>query len=169
MAPNTLVSARVVAHEPAALQAFDKVAPAIEQQLRNAEARRLAQQDGEARLASLKKSEPLSLTWGAARDVSRTSNNLAPEALRAVFALADQGDQAGFAGAVLADGSYALYRINHRQPWQATADTLKSEQVRVLRQHYERIVAEEDMAAWLATLRLKYPARIKADKLVKRD
>lgn len=169
VAPNTLVSARVVAHEPAALQAFDKVAPAIEQQLRNAEARRLAQQDGEARLASLKKSEPLSLTWGAARDVSRTSNNLAPEALRAVFALADQGDQAGFAGAVLADGSYALYRINHRQPWQVTADTLKSEQVRVLRQHYERIVAEEDMAAWLATLRLKYPARIKADKLVKRD
>lgn len=170
VAPNTLVSARVVAYEPAALQEFAKVAPAIEQQLRNEEARRLAREAGEARLASLQKDASSSQAWGAARDVSRTSNNLAPEALRAVFAVAANKDgKASFAGAVLADGSYALYRINRSQPWQVTADNLKNEQVRALRQHYERIVAEEDMAAWLANLRLKYPARIKAEKLEPRD
>jgi peptidyl-prolyl cis-trans isomerase D len=57
IAPNTLVSARIIDYKPAALQSFDTMQANIEQLLVRQEAQKLAKADGEARLAALKAGE----------------------------------------------------------------------------------------------------------------
>ena len=54
-APNTLVSARVVEHRPAAVRPLDEVKALIRQRLEQQEAAKLARSAGEARLAELLK------------------------------------------------------------------------------------------------------------------
>lgn len=169
VAPNTLVAARVIEHKPAARLPFDEVERAIEERLTREEAARLAQKEGEAQLARLGKGETVALAWGEPQRVSRVSSEgLSPAAVRAIFKVDVSHAQKlpAYAGAVLADGGYALYRIGQVLPQAANADDT---QARKLREDYARIVAEEDFSAWLATLRQKYPVEIRKAVLERKE
>ncbi|MDP2795115.1 MAG: SurA N-terminal domain-containing protein, partial [Sulfurisoma sp.] len=86
VAANTLVSARVIEHKPAALQSLESVQPTIEKILVRQEAARLAAKDGAEKLARLRKGESVDLSWGAARSVTRAhAPQLPPDAVGAVF------------------------------------------------------------------------------------
>jgi peptidyl-prolyl cis-trans isomerase D len=166
VAPNTLLAARVLEHKPAAHLPFDEVKTAIEQRLTHEEAAQLARKEGEAQLAKLAKGETLSLSWSEPQQASRSkSEGLAPQALRAIFKAGVQKLPA-YTGAVLADGSYALYRIGQVLP---PAPDSNTEQARKLRGEYARIAAEEDFAAWLAALRQQYPVEIKTAVLERKE
>ncbi len=110
IAPNTLVAARVLEHQPAKQREFAEVKDEVAALLRNQEALALARKDGEAKLAELGKgAEPVK--WSAPREVSRRdAGGLPNEALRRVVA-ADVSRLPAYVGLPTNDG-YLLLRIS---------------------------------------------------------
>src|SRR5207245_2259252 len=112
VAPNTLVAARVVAHEPEAQRKFDEVKDEIADALRRQEAFKLAEQDGNAKLGALQKGENAGLTWGAPKLVSRRdAQGLSGDVLRKVVA-ADASKRPAYIGMATGDAGYLLLRIS---------------------------------------------------------
>ncbi len=166
VAPNTLVAARVAEYKPAELQALETVSAGIEKLLTYQEAEKLAVKDGEAKLATLAKSEPAGLSWNAPRVVARAyAPNLAPEAVRAVFK-ADVAQLPAYAGTPV-QGGYALYRISQVKPYVAVGE--EPPRAKALREQYGRIVAEEEFAGWLATLRQRFPVEVNKAVIESKD
>lgn len=163
VSPGVLISARVLEHKPAALRPLAEVKAEIEKGLQREEAAKLARKAGEEALSKLNKGETVSLKWAAAQAVPRLgAQGLNAEALRAIFK-ADAAKLPAYAGTPLADGSFALYRI---EKVKVAADGDKQdEKAAFLRQQYSRIVAQEEMAAWLASLRQRYGVEINGKAL----
>ncbi|HET7364982.1 MAG TPA: peptidyl-prolyl cis-trans isomerase, partial [Burkholderiales bacterium] len=111
VAPNTLVAARVVAHEPEAQRKFDEVKDEIADILRRQEAFKLAEKDGSAKLAQLQKGDNAGLAWTAPKLVSRRdAQGLPGEVLRKVVA-ADVSKLPAYIGMPMGDAGYLLLRI----------------------------------------------------------
>ena len=111
VAPSTLVAARVIEHRPAAQRKFEEVKDEIADLLRRREAFKLAEQDGAANLAQLKKGENAALTWGPPRMVSRrAAQGLSAEVLRQVVA-ADASKLPAYVGMPIAETGYLILRI----------------------------------------------------------
>ena len=166
VAPGALVSARVLEHKPAALQPLEAVRADIEKRLVREEALKLAIRDGEEKLARLAKGDALDLKWPAARSVSRTAAaGLPPEALRAVFKV-DTGKLPAHAGVAMPGNGYALYRVSSVKAAEAGRDDPRG---RGLVQQYARLVAEEEFAAWMTTLKEKYSVEINTVVLESKD
>lgn len=158
VSPGTLVSARVLEHKPATLQSLEAVKGNIEKYLIGEEAAKLAIKDGEAKLALLAKGEALALRWSPSVSVSRSAaQGLSPDALRAVFQV-DATKLPAHAGVAFPGQGYALYRITAIKPGDSS---VKGDQrVAAIAQQYARLVAEEEFAAWMTTLREKFPVEI---------
>ena len=157
VAPGTLVSARVLEHKPAALQPLETVKGGIEKRLVREEAAKLAIKDGEEKLALLEKGETVKLVWSAAHNVSRLDGKgVPPDGLRAVFK-ADVGKLPVHVGMGFPGNGYALYRISSVKPGEGGKEDQRG---RALAQQYTRLVAEEEFAAWMATVKERYPVTI---------
>jgi peptidyl-prolyl cis-trans isomerase D len=110
-APNTLVSARVVAHKPASVRPFEEVKGEIARQLAQQEALALARKRGAERLQELRKGPASAGGFGAAKLVSRdNAQGLGSEALAQIFR-ADVSKLPAYVGADTASG-YAIYRVS---------------------------------------------------------
>jgi len=166
VAPGTLVSARVLEHKPAALQPFEVVKADIEKHLIRGEALKLATRDGEDKLSRLAKGEAVELKWSPAHSVSRNeSKGLPPETLRAVFK-ADTAKLPAYTGVASPGNGYALYRIDSVKADEIGKDDPRG---RELAQQYARSVAAEELAAWMSTLKEKYPVEINRTLLESKD
>jgi peptidyl-prolyl cis-trans isomerase D len=166
VAPGTLVSARVLEYKPSALQPLEAVRGEIEKRLMREEAAALAIKDGEEKLARLAKGETVDLKWSPAHKISRTeAPGLPPETVRAVFA-ADAAKLPAYAGVGFPGKGYALYRISSVKAGDAARGDPR---VRELAQQYARIVAEEEFAAWLSSLKENYPVKINKAVLETKD
>jgi peptidyl-prolyl cis-trans isomerase D len=85
VATNTLVSARIVDHKPAAVRPLDEVKAQVRQLVERREAARLATEAGEARLAELRK-QPSDAGFAPARTISRSNpQDLPSGALSAIM------------------------------------------------------------------------------------
>ncbi len=157
VAPNVLVAARVLEHKPAAQQTLETVAPTIEKFLAHQEAVKLAAKEGEQRLAQINKGEKTDVVWSAARTVTRAgAPNLSPDAVRAVFKAAPAKLPA-YVGVATPTG-YSLFRVAKVKPF--VAGTEEKPQAQALQAQYARLVAEEELLAWIAALKEKYPVEI---------
>lgn len=166
VAPGALVSARVLEHKPAALLPFDVVKADIEKRLIRDEALKLATRDGEDKLARLAKGEAVDLQWSPAHSVSRIeTQGLPPDALRAVFK-ADTANLPAHAGVAVPGNGYALYRIGSVKAGEIGKDDPRR---RALAEQYARSVAAEEFAAWMSTLKERYPVEIKKTVLETKD
>ncbi len=163
VAPNTLVGAHVLEYKAAEMQPLESVRKVIEERLTRVEAVKLARAAGEAALAKLVRGDKLDLSWSAARIVSRlSSSGLSPDALRAVFR-ADATKLPAYAGAASPDGGYACYRVSQVQPYTATKGP--DDKLKMLHQQYTKVISDEEFAAWVAALRLRYPVEIRKEAL----
>jgi peptidyl-prolyl cis-trans isomerase D len=121
VAPNTLVAARVIEHQPAAQRKFEEVKEEIANLLRRQEAAMLAEKDGEAKLAQLRKGET-PVTWSVPREVSRReAQGLPAEVLRRVVA-ADVSKLPAYIGMPIRDAGYLLVRISRVSEAQPSAE-----------------------------------------------
>jgi peptidyl-prolyl cis-trans isomerase D len=112
IAPNTLVAARVLEHQPAAQRSFEEVKGQIAAELRQREASALALKDGQAKLEKLRKGEDAGVKWSAPRLVSRRdAQGMTLNVLRQVVA-ADTSKLPAYVGVPIPDGGYALLRIS---------------------------------------------------------
>lgn len=157
LAPNTLVSARVVEHQAAALRPLDEVRAEIEKQLTTNEAAKLAQQDAAATLDKLKKGEAVDVAWGQSRRATRSgAPGMMPEALRALFKVpADKLPAYGMSDSQPAGAT--IYKITAVSKPAVKPDDprLKSAQTQLA-----QLAAGEEINAYLGALRARYKVQV---------
>jgi peptidyl-prolyl cis-trans isomerase D len=163
VAQNTLVSARVVEHEAAREPKFDEVKARIEQELKQQAAERLAVQDGEAKLAQLRKGDGAGLQWDAAKEVSRLDpQGMDPEALRQVMS-ADASKLPAYVGMEQEGTGFVIYRIS--KVIAAPSGTKPQQSAELLRT--QRAAGAEQFDAYLAALRAGAKVKIHEKNLLK--
>jgi peptidyl-prolyl cis-trans isomerase D len=156
IAPNMLVSARVIEHQPATLRPFEDVRAEIVDRLTHEKAVELAKQDGQALLAQLQKGEADGHAWSAPQMVSRERRSgLPPDAAQAVFS-ADVSKLPAYVGMSAADGSYVIYRIGRV----VDVATIDAEARKTLARQLEQIVGMEAETARLNGLKQRTDVQI---------
>jgi peptidyl-prolyl cis-trans isomerase D len=164
IAPNTLLSARVTEHVPASTKPFESVKGEIEKLLKAREAAALATKAGEARLAELQKGSDDKLAWSSLKNASRLqARDLPPAAMRAVFK-ADVQKLPAYVGAGIG-GGYAIYKIVKINP-PAKLDEARSN---ALKNEYGRILAQEELSAYINALRSRYKIEVNKTALESRE
>lgn len=151
VAPNVLVAARVLEHQPESQKKFDEVRAEIEENLRRAEAAKLAQKEGEARLASLHKGADAGVKWEPAKAISRRSPQGVPStALRQIFA-ADAAKLPAYVGAERGSEGYMLYKVVRAlEPEPKNEQQKAADQARAAQQ-----AAADQLDAYIASLRAR--------------
>ncbi|MEX2240938.1 MAG: SurA N-terminal domain-containing protein [Burkholderiales bacterium] len=164
VAPNVLVAARVIEHQPEAQKKLEDVRADIEHRLRAAEAARLAQQAGEAKLAELRKGAEAGLSWGAPKAVSRRSPQGVPAgALRQILA-ADPGKLPAYLGAERGTEGYMLYRVvKPLEPEPKTEAQKAAERARAA-----QLAGARQLDAYVASLRARADIEIRQGNLEKK-
>ena len=111
VAPNTLVAARVLEHQPPAQRSLEEMKGEIAEQLRKREASALALKEGTARLEKLRKGEDAGLKWSPPRLVSRRDAQGMPVNLLRQVVSADTSRLPAYVGVPIPDGGYSILRI----------------------------------------------------------
>ncbi|MGE0874453.1 MAG: SurA N-terminal domain-containing protein [Burkholderiales bacterium] len=163
VATNTLVSARVAEHQPAALRPLEEVKAEIERKLRNRAAAALAHKAGAAKLEELAKGGDAGLKWSLPKTVSRRqSTDMSPDALRKVFSVDPAKVPAHFG--VAQDDGYRLYRIARLLP----LEPRKDEERKAGLVNAERQAGAEQYQAYVEALRLRADIDVNKPALEKR-
>ncbi len=151
VAPNTLVSARVLEYRAAGQRPLAEVAGEIRLKLGAQQARKLAIEAG---VKSLQHPEQVN-NWSVAMTVSRMQPlNLPAAAIKSIFRTPSTKLPA-YVGAETADG-YRLYRIDR-----ITAGKADPEVAKRIRSDMRRLLSQEEMRAYLENLKAR--ASIKID------
>jgi peptidyl-prolyl cis-trans isomerase D len=159
VAPSTLVSARVVEHQPAKQREFEEVKDQIVELLRRRKASELALKDGQAKLERLKKGEDAGVSWGPPKTVSRRdAQGLPGDVLRRVVS-ADVSKLPAYVGMPIPDAGYRLLRISkvtdvEPQPMDAQAA-----------QRIAGMIGNAQYAAYLESLRSRADIEVRASNL----
>jgi peptidyl-prolyl cis-trans isomerase D len=161
IAPNVLASARVIEYQASQDRPFAEVKAEIVEKLTRDKAAELAKQDGEARLAKLRKGEPVEVAWSTPTLVSRESRQgLTPEAAQAVFRT-DASKLPALTGVAVADGRYVLYRVTRV----VTPATVDAEAKKALRKQLDQAQGGEEARIRLEALKRKAKIQINAKAL----
>ena len=156
-----LVSARVVEFKPATVRPFEEVKAEIEKSLTIDEAVKLAEKDGEAKVAGLNKGDALELNWSASRPMQRADQGLSPAVARAVFR-APSTKLPAYAGVPIPGAGFVIFRIEKvSRPTANEADP----RLKAIKQQYARVLAEQDFGAYIASLRKRYEVKVNAAAL----
>lgn len=145
VAPNTLVSARVLEHKPAAVRSFEEVRPQVEAALRREEAARLAKAAGEARLAELVKS-PSDAGFGPVAAISRANPQGRPPVLVNAVMRPAADTLPATIGTELPGGFYVVSRVLTSSLPAAVNEQARQEQLRAL----DQITANADNLAYVS-------------------
>jgi peptidyl-prolyl cis-trans isomerase D len=156
-ASNTLVSARVIEQMPPSVKPFESVQAEIEKKLGFEAGQKMARERGEASLAKLRAGEDAPLNWSPPQDVSRAqAQGPAAEMVRAIFN-APAAKLPAYLGFPMPNGGYAVFRISAvKQPKEALDET----RVKAIKAQLDQTVAQDDFAAYITSLRQRYPVTI---------
>jgi len=148
VAPNTLVAAHVIEHQPETQRKFDEVKDEITEQLRGQEALKMAEKDGMDKLALLQKGENASLSWSAPKLVSRRdAQGLPAEVLRKVVA-ADVQKLPAYVGMPMGDSGYLIARITKVVEGKPSAEDDKQREARL-----EATLGSSEFEAYVSSLK----------------
>ena len=155
VAPQTLIAGHVVEHKAAFKRPLDEVKTVVRERVMQAEASRLAQENGASKLAALK-AQDSTAGFAAEKTVSRSKNEgLDLSALLAVMK-ADARKLPAFSGVELANGDYAIFRINKvLQPANPDAARRQAEQ-----QQVADLLAQQEMLAYINLLKSRAKVEI---------
>ena len=162
--PDALLVARVIEHKPAAPRPLDEVKAEITKKLTDQEAMALALKRGAEKYAEVQQGKDAGLAWSAPKTVSRQGKpELHPDALKAIFR-ADVSKLPVNLGVELRDRGYGLYRIS-RVIDAPTADAARAKEIQA---QLARQAAEEESAAYIASLRAAAKIEINRANLEKK-
>jgi peptidyl-prolyl cis-trans isomerase D len=165
VAPNTLVSARVLEHKPAASRGFEEVSTEIEKKLQRKQASELAVKAGKEALARLQKGEDAGVTWGVPLALSRQRPAGLPDyAVRTAFQ-ADTSRLPAYVGVENPRGGYLILRISKVIEAPPPTDA----QRRFYGDQLRQLVSQEQLGAFLASAKAKEGVTLRAEKLEKKQ
>ena len=158
VSPDTFVSARIVEHKPATTQSLSVVRDQITEKLKQRMAEAKAIEEGQAKLAHLQAGErDDGIVWGDAKQISyMKSQGLDHETLRAVFA-AETGSFPVYTGAINSKGGFDLIQISKV----IEPEAIENAQMESFTKQLQQMIAQEEMAAYLAAVRHRYDVRVK--------
>lgn len=156
VAPNTLISGRIVEYKPASKRPFDEVKDAVTMLVKVAEAEALAKKAGEEKLASLRTGNANDAAgFGPGKLISRTQQvGIPPDAFNAIMH-ADASKLPAFVGVSFPGQGYTVYRINKIQ--QAAPDPLRNVE---LAKQLDDVLASENLFDFVAMLKKKAKVEI---------
>ncbi len=164
-APNTLVSARVLEYKPAAMRSLEEAGAEIERKLQRRQAAELAVRAGKEALARLQQGENAGVTWNVPLLLSRQRpTGLADYAVQPVFR-APASKLPAYVGVENPRGGYLLVRINKVVEAAAPTDAQRRQYGEQLRQ----MLAQEQLAAYVASVREKEGVSLRAERLEKKQ
>ena len=164
VAANTLVSARVVNHRPAAVRPFEDVKADVRQLLLEVKSAELAKAEGQARLAAWK-GEPAQANLGNAVTVSREQAQALPQAVVEAALRADPAHLPNLTGVDLGAQGYAVVRVNKIVP----RAEMTAQQADQSRQQFSRLWGQAESQAYLASLKSQFKVEMLAAKPKKLD
>ena len=159
VAPNTLVSARIVTHRPATVRPFEEVKVEVRQGLTQTKAAELAKAEGQARLAAWK-ADPSQASLGESLTVSRDQAPSLPQAMMDAALRADPSKLPALVGVDLGVQGYAVVRVNKIVP-RPEATPQQAEQSRA---QFSRLWSQAESQAYLASLKSKFKVEMVAQK-----
>jgi peptidyl-prolyl cis-trans isomerase D len=160
VAPNLMVSARLLEYQPASQRPFDAVKDEIEARLKQERATALAIEQGKTRLSELrddKDNKVKGIRWGATRSVSRIdSGSLENAAAVPAIFKTDVKTLPAYVGVEAPGVGYVLYRIN-----KVTHNQMEEAQFKAFsQQDLARIVGVAQVNAYVNALRQRYKVEI---------
>lgn len=163
---NTLIAARVVEYKPASMRAFEEVKAEITKRLTQQQAAQLAAGQGREMLAKLKQGGEVSgLTWGTANLLSRENpQGYAGPMLAEVFK-ADAGKLPAYTGLENAQGGFVLLKIT-RVVDAGAVDIAKR---KAASDELRKLMGQEELDAYVASLKLKSDVKVQQDQLEKKQ
>ena len=162
---STLVAARVIEYKPASLRAFEEVGAEINKRLTQQRAAQIAASQGRDLLAKLKQGEAAALAWSAPKLVSREDAQGYAGAVLAEVFKADVGKLPAYAGAENPQGGFVLLKITRVLEGQAD-DVAKR---KATSEELRRLIGQEELDAYVASLRLKADVKVQQDRLEKKE
>ncbi len=159
---NTLVSARVVTHRPAAVRPFDEVKAEVRQRLIATQSAELAKAEGQNNLKAWT-ADASQANLGSALTVSRDQSQNLPQAVVDAALRANPEKMPVLVGVDLGAQGYAVVRVNKVVP-RPEASAQLSEQSR---QQFARLWGQAEAQAYLASLKAKYKVEMRTEKPAK--
>jgi peptidyl-prolyl cis-trans isomerase D len=149
VAPNKLVSARLLDYKPATVQALAAVSDKITNLLVQQQTRAVALKQGEQILSELRTGkESAGLKWSAFQLITRAhAEVVTPKLVEPIFA-ADEKAMPNYVGSVDVDGNYQLVRVT-RVLQSNPPDDIK---LRAMQTQLANVVAQQAFADYLASL-----------------
>ena len=159
IAPNQMVSGRVVQHQPARARPFEEVKAQVREQVVNAKAAELARKDGAAKLAAWK-AAPASATLPGAESVSRMDKGRQPPEVVEAALRADPGQLPALVGVDLGANGYAVVKINRVLPREAPPPAQAQQE----QQQYTRAWSAAEAQAYYELLKDRFKVQVLVEK-----
>jgi peptidyl-prolyl cis-trans isomerase D len=159
VAPNTLVSARIVAYRPAAVRPLAEVKDEVRRQYVIEKSAELAKAEGQAKLASWK-DQAAQAQVGAAVIVSRDQTQGQPQAVVDAVLRADPARLPTLVGVDLGTQGFVVARVNKVVP----RDASSAQQVAQSRQQMTQLWGQAESQAYLTYLKQQLKAELLVEK-----
>ncbi|WP_332824343.1 SurA N-terminal domain-containing protein [Ramlibacter sp.] len=159
IAPNQMVSGRVVQHQPARARPFEEVKAQVREQVVNARAAELARKDGAAKLAAWK-AAPASATLPGAESVSRMDKGRQPPEVVEAALRADPSQLPALVGVDLGANGYAVVKVNRVLPREAPPPAQAQQE----QQQYTRAWSAAEAQAYYELLKDRFKVQVLVEK-----
>jgi peptidyl-prolyl cis-trans isomerase D len=159
VAANTLVSARIVKYNAAAVRPFAQVKDEVRLLYVQEKSAELAKAEGQAQLAAWKE-QPARAQVGAALTVSREQSQGQSQALVDAVLRADPAHLPAWVGVDLGPQGYAVARVNKLVP----RDTPTEQQQTQTRQQFTQLWGQAEAQAYLGYLKSQFKAQVLVEK-----
>lgn len=149
IAPNTLLSARILEHKPESITPLTEVSEQIKKKLARLKSQELAVAEGKAMLDKLMKGESATVDWKKSQSVTRSQHaSLDNEITRQIFK-ADASKLPAYVGMDNAQGDFVIARIDSVKDVEKIDDAKRTRYMQQLRQ----MIGDELLQAYLADAR----------------
>ena len=159
IAPNQLVSGRIVQYTPARILPLAEVKAQVRERLQAARGAELAKREGMSQLAAWK-AKPDSATLPAAINISRDQPQNQPGPLVEAALRADTSTFPAFVGVDLGTQGYAVVKVNKTLPRPGVTD----ESTKQDRAQYAQAWSGAEIAAYYELLKERFKVKIKVAK-----
>lgn len=159
--PDTLISARVLVHKPAAMRSIDEVREKIFGILARQQASEQAVKEGREKLGQLHKGEKDIVKWGPDQTVSRNDpQGLEEGVLRTIFK-ATPFNLPAYTGVTNSQGGFSLIRINNV----IEAVLPDEEKVKVFSRQLQQLYAQEELSSYLAAIKQRSDVTVMRERI----
>ncbi len=162
--PNTLVSARVLDHKPAAMPSITALKDKITGLVARQQAAEAAMKTGKEKLAQLQEGKNAIVAWDTPKQVSRKDpQGLDSEMLRAVFKT-DVAALPSYTGTDNSQGGFTLIRVSRViEPLPAEVPEREA-----FTRQLQQMLTQEELSSYLAGVRKRYDVTVRNEGLEKK-